>query len=234
MFAPVVVLLFLGTCLLVGAGLLIAVVGALRGARGLLRAGAGGAAIVVAGYLSILIATSLASKEKVLPPGSLKYFCEVDCHLAYSVVGVQTSSAFGPEMRQTTAKGQFVIVRVRTWFDETTISPRRGNALLTPNGRRVTLVDDRGRIFERSRVAEYVADRAGGTRSAPLTESLRPGESYETDLAFDVPQDAKGLRLLIAESAPQTQLIIGHENSWWHPKVYLRVDGAPKLAQASR
>ena len=36
--------------------------------------------------------------------------------------------------------------------------------------------------------------RIGG-RSTPLTEPLRPGESYTTDFVFNVPKDAQGLRL---------------------------------------
>src|SRR5437879_10927142 len=35
--------------------------------------------------------------------------------------------------------------------------------------------------------------------STPLTQPLRPGESYMTDFVFDVPRNAQGLRLLLAE-----------------------------------
>ena len=68
--------------------------------------------------------------------------------------------------------------------------------------------------------------RTGGT-STPLREPLRPGESYTTDFVFDVPQDAQGLRLLIAEDCPETHFVIGHENSLLHKKIYFGVDSAP-------
>ncbi len=68
--------------------------------------------------------------------------------------------------------------------------------------------------------------RIGGT-STPLTEPLRPGESYTTDFVFDVPKDAQGLRLLITEDCPETHFVIGHENSLLHKKIYFGVDSAP-------
>jgi len=48
---------------------------------------------------------------------------------------------------------------------------------------------------------------------------LRPGESYTTDFVFDVPKDARGLRLLITEDDPETRFVIGHENSLLHKKI---------------
>jgi hypothetical protein len=72
--------------------------------------------------------------------------------------------------------------------------------------------------------------RLHGT-STPLTEPLRPGESYTTDFIFDVPKDARGLRLLITEDDPETRLVIGHENSLLHKKIYFDVDSALLLTQ---
>jgi hypothetical protein len=65
-----------------------------------------------------------------------------------------------------------------------------------------------------------------------LTQSLRPGESYFTDLVFDVPKDARGLRLLITEDDPETRLVIGHENSLLHKKIYLGIKAAPALGKS--
>src|SRR4029077_2589676 len=44
-------------------------------------------------YFSLLFSLSLFSHDSVLNRGQEKYFCEIDCHLAYSVVGVKTESA---------------------------------------------------------------------------------------------------------------------------------------------
>jgi hypothetical protein len=164
--------------------------------------------------------------KKFFPRGAGNTFCEIDCHIAYSVTGVETAAMLGPETQQTAAKGKFVIVRVKTWFDEHTISAHRGNGPLTPNRRKVWLVDDTGRRFAPSPEGEAAFARVAGP-STPMTQALPPGESYTTNLVFDVPSDARGLRLLITEDGPETRLVIGHENSLLHKKIYLSVDNAP-------
>ncbi len=67
-------------------------------------------------YVSFLFGLSLVSHDNLLPRGQEKYFCEIDCHLAYSVVEVKTESA---------AATTRYVVTLRTRFDETTISSRR-------------------------------------------------------------------------------------------------------------
>jgi len=225
-FAPVVVLFFLSTLGLIALSLLVLFYGAVRRSAFFARLGAFAVLAIAAGYLLLLCGVSFASSEEVLPPGSWKYFCEIDCHIAYSVSGVETAAMLGPETQQTSAKGKFVIVRIKTWFDEHTISPHRGNGPLTPNGRKIWLVDNTGRSFAPSPDGESALARIAGAFT-PLTQALRPGESYVTELVFDVPRDARGLRLLITEDDPETRLVIGHENSLLHKKIYLGVDNAP-------
>src|SRR5215470_12094400 len=132
-YAPVVVLLFLGTVLLLVVSFLVLIYGAARHSAFFAKLGAGAVVTIAAGYFLLLGGVSLASSEETLPPDGWKYFCEIDCHLAYSIVGAQTAATLGPEMRQTSAHGKFVILRVKTWFDQGTISAHRGNGPLTPN-----------------------------------------------------------------------------------------------------
>jgi len=226
--APIVVLLFLGTVLLIGASFLVLFYGAIRRSPFFTRLGGGAALAIAAGYFILLTGVSFASSEKVLPPGGWKYFCEIDCHIAYSLAGVQTAAALGTEMRQAAAHGKFVVVRVKTWFDERTISAHRGNGPLTPNRRRILLVDDRGRSFAPSPESQMAFAQINGP-STPLTQALRPGESYTTDFVFDVPNDVQKLRLLITEDDPETQFVIGHENSLLHKKIYLSIDAQPTI-----
>jgi hypothetical protein len=226
--APIVVLLFLGAVFVTGVSLLILLYGAARRSKLYARIGGGAALTVVTFYLLLLCSVSLASSEKVLPAGGWKYFCEIDCHIGYSVSGVQTTSVIGPEMRQQSAHGQFVIVRLKVWFDPRTISPNRGDGPLTPNARRVVLVDANGRAYAQS--SEGKADLACLDGDAgSLRQPLRPGQSFAKDLVFDVPKDAPGLRLLITEDDPETLLVIGHENSLLHRKIYLGLDSAPNI-----
>jgi hypothetical protein len=227
-FAPVVALLFFGTILLIGASFLVLFYGAIRRYSFFAKLGAGAAFAIAAGYLILLTSVSVASSEKVLPPGGWKAFCEIDCHIWYSVAGMQVATALGPEMQQTAANGQFVIARLKTWFNENTISPHRGNRPLVPGPRRVVLVDDSGRLFAISSKGQSALAARGGA-STPLDQPLRPGESFTSDFVFDIPSDARGLRLLVADDDPATHLVIGHENSFLHKKIYLGLLPAPSL-----
>jgi hypothetical protein len=228
--APVVVLLFLGAVFVTAVSLLVLLYGAARRSKLYAGIGGGAAVMVVACYLLLLCGVSLASREKVLPVGGWKYFCEIDCHIGYSVSGVETTGAIGPETGQTSARGQFVVVRLKVWFDEHTISRNRGDGPLTPNRRRVVLEDANGRAYQQSPEREAELVRVEG-EAGSLDEPLRPGQSFERELAFDVPNDASGLRLLITEDDPETVLIIGHENSLLHRKIYLALDSAPRITR---
>jgi hypothetical protein len=230
-WAPIVVLLFLGTLFVTGVSIAVLLYGAARRSKLYTRIGGGAALLIVASYVLLLCGVSLASSEKVLPVGGWKYFCEIDCHIGYSVSGVRTAASIGPELRPPVAHGQFVIVRLKAWFDEHTISPNRGDGPLTPNARRVVLVDSNGRTYEQSPEGDSALARASREQTS-LRQPLRPGESFFKELVFDVPRDADGLRLLITEDDPETRLIIGHENSLLHKKIYLGLDSAQNIAIA--
>src|SRR5207245_6028544 len=89
--APLVILTFLGTCFGLGARGLVIVYGLARGKPTLAKyagiVALGGAAV----YAGLLLSASINSTEKVLRAGEQKYFCEVDCHVAYSVVDLTRS-----------------------------------------------------------------------------------------------------------------------------------------------
>ena|SRR5882762_9750592 len=90
-------------------------------------------------------------------------------------------------------------------------------------------VDGDGRSFGPSPEGQAALARLIGF-STPLTTPLRPGESYTTDFVFDVPRDARGLRLSITEDRPETRLLIGRENSLFH----FGVDSAASLTKSAR
>ena len=173
--------------------------------------------LIAGAYLAAILIFSLASHEKVLARGDEKHFCEIDCHLAYSVANTRQSKTLGNSPNQTTAQGVYTIVTIKTRFDETTISPRRGDGLLYPNSRSLTLVDDRGNKYSPSSEGQRALEttQSSGT---PLTTPLRPGESYTTEVVFDLPADTKASSLLINEGETLTRLVIGHENSPLHHK----------------
>jgi len=160
----------------------------------------------LAAYAVLYLLASLTSHSRTLDLGQEKHICEVDCHLAYEVVGVRPAKTWGDRE----AAGMFYIVTVRVRFDSATISARRPrNVSLTPNGRSVAIVDGQGRRYPGSAEA--------------LRRALVPGESYTTQFVIDVPATATGLRLVLANGDWETRFMIGHENGWLHGTTTFRL-----------
>lgn len=185
------------------------------------------AGMVAGAYLLVLLGFSLAGRQRVVEPGNAKYFCEIDCHLAYSVVGSRRVPTLGP----TRANGAFEVVTVRVWFDPHTIGYQRDDSPLFPNPRAVRLVDAAGHTYARSEAGQIALARVEGAQ-VPLAQSLRPGESYTTSLVFDVPADVRAPELLLTESDPVTHLLIGHENSLLHRRIPFRLADSSRTARA--
>lgn len=173
-------------------------------------------------YFCVVLVFSLASGEKVLARGEEKHFCEIDCHLAYSVAGVRRAKTLGSGAAQATARGEFLVVTLKTRFDETTTSARRGDDELRPNPRALTVYDADGRAYAPSEEGRH-ALAAEGASGTPIETPLRPGESYTTEFVFDLPDDAHDPRLLVNESDLPTRFIIGHENSPLHKKTEFKL-----------
>jgi hypothetical protein len=223
--APLVVMAFLGTAFFLAVMALISLVAFLMKRKWIGLSAAILALLLVSGYMLILVGVSLTSHEKTLAPGENKYFCEIDCHIAYSVVNFEEAKAIGDESQQTLPAGRFVIVRLKTWFDPSTISEHRGNGTLTPSPRRVVLDDDAAQRFAQSVSGQAALARLRGT--IPLSQPLRPGESYVTDLVFDVPVNARNLRLFVGDDFDMPdRLLIGHEDSFLHRKIFLALTAA--------
>ena len=222
--APLVALTFLATAAgVAGAGLV--ALGALAFGKRRLALGLSAAALAIcAGHAALLLAFSLASRERVLQPGDRKYFCEIDCHLAYSVDGISTAKTLGRPPRTATAGGTFYVVTVKTWFDPNTIASFRGNAPLTPNPREVFVVDESGRPHGPSPAGMAALEEERGSPSTPLSRELRPGESYTTTLVFDLPAGIRRPRLFLGDPPGVENVLIGHENSPFHAKAYFALE----------
>jgi len=226
--APFVALAFLGACFGLVALALAAAYGLVSKKAIVWKTAIALAAAGLGLYALLLFGSSLLSQTVVLAAGQHKYFCELDCHIAYSVDSVTTAPAVGISSQQITPQGTFYVVRLRTWFDPSTISAHRGNSPLVPNPRRVVVEDAAGRVFQRDTAAEAMFARTG-VSSTPLDEALRPGESYSTTLIFDLPADARDARLLVTDNDPVTSILIGHELSPLHAKIFFAL-----VPQASR
>ena len=93
---------------------------------------------------------------------------------------------------------------------------------LWPGPRAVALVDERGRVFGVAEEAQRALTQAGAA-GTPLTRTLKPGESYTTTLVFDLPDDARAPRLLLTTLDAPTYFLLGHENSFFHRKIYFQL-----------
>jgi hypothetical protein len=199
--AALQVMAFLGSAMVAGILVLVTVYGFLRrkswAKRTLLTLGGGGVV-----YFGLLFAFSQVSQDVTLGRGNEKYFCEIDCHLAYSVTDVKTIGE---------GASQAVAVTVRTRFDESTISSGRPkDAPLTPGPREVVLVDSAGR-------RHFPISSQGSS----MEKELIPGQAYTTTLIFPVAQVEAGMKLLITSPGGPVPLLIGNEMSLGHKKTYL-------------
>ena len=226
------VLLFLGTCLVLLLLACFTAYGLIVRKYGHTRKGLCALLAVLGVYGGLMLLFSVNSREQVLARGQEKHFCEIDCHLAYSVVDLRQASIIGSPPNQATAAGIFYIVTVKTRFDENTISSHRGNGLLFPNPRQLTIKDSQGREYKSSEEAERVLEMSGGA-GTPITTPLRPGEAYTTSLVFDLPAKVQSPTLLINEEWFPTRFIVGHENSFWHGQTRFRLDAPEAVGSAS-
>ncbi len=215
--APIGALAFLGTGLLfLIAGLVFlytVIKGELAGTKFVITA----AGVIATIYIGVVLFFSFTSTDQLVARGQEKHFCEIDCHLAYSIVDVRQAKTLGSAQNQATAKGLYHVVTIKTRFDENTISSARGNGPLTPNSRVATIIDAQGRGYAPSTEGEQALTQSEGA-GTPLSTPLRPSETYSTKLVFDLPTDIAGPTLLVNEGEWVTHFIIGHENSPLHKK----------------
>jgi hypothetical protein len=165
---------------------------------------------------------AFGSCERVLARGQEKHFCEIDCHLAYSIVNVTDSKTLGTTPNQIAAAGTFRVVTIKTRFDETTIGASRGDGLLYPNSRVLTVVDENGQRYSPSAEGQRVLEQSKSA-GTPMTTPLRPSDSYTTTLVFDLPPNVRNPALLINEGEWITHFVIGHENSPFHKTTKLQL-----------
>jgi hypothetical protein len=213
--SPLALLAFLGGGFLIfasGLGAAIALAGRRSGLAKVL--GAGSLALLLA-YGAALVGAALLSRDRTLRQGEKKYFCEMDCHVAYSLA---EASSPAETVRAVT---------VLTWFDPSTIASFRGNAPLTPNPRVVYLVDAAGKRYFPSASATRAWEQHH-PGSTPLDRPLRPGEEHTTTFVFEVPAGIQGTRLFLGDPPSVETLLIGHENSPWHGKVYFALPDGPR------
>ena len=172
-------------------------------------------AVLLGGYAAVLAFFSFASFDRIVKRGDEKFYCGMDCHIAYSVRNVERTKIIG----DATANGEFYVITVRSHFDERTIAPWRGDSPLRPDPPTLTLVDGSGHSYPVSDAGRRAWEAAHGGQHS-LFDGLRPGESFETTWVFDVPTDAQRLRMLASWNGFPSYVLIGDEASPKHAKTY--------------
>ncbi len=82
-----------------------------------------------------------------------------------------------------------------------------------------------------SRVSALRANARRDDDSIEYSTSPRR-ESYSTDFVFDLPADVHQPRLLVGDADPVSTLIIGHEDSPLHKKIYFAISPASSINNA--
>ena len=172
-------------------------------------------AVLILGYAALVALFSYASYDRTAKRGDEKFFCALDCHIGYSVQDVQRVKSIG----ETAARGEFVVVTLRSHFDERTIAPWRGNGALKPDPPTLELVDESGQAYGVSGAGQAAWEKLH-PQSHSLDDPLRPGESYETMWVFEVPADDPALRLFAGWHGFPSYLLIGDEDSPRHGKTH--------------
>jgi hypothetical protein len=126
---------------------------------------------VFGAYAAVLLTLSLTSHTTTLPPGQLKFFCEIDCHVAFDVISQPVRIG---DTLQLTLRERFRRETSRTVA--ATHRSRRAHELL-PSLTSGANSSRRWRVHQLD--------------SAPLFAPMRPGEAHRAELRFFVPSDQK-------------------------------------------
>lgn len=178
-----------------------------------------GVVVLAAAYGIALVVVSLLSTVQRLAPGAEKRFCGayLDCHMAASVAGVETTTAIGTGPDAVRASGRFWIVAVR-------LSSNAMRATITAREPGITAIDDHGARFAPSPEATRALAAARGAQPA-LAGLIPPDGEHRTLVVFDLPAATTAPTLHVTDSnlGPDVSefFLIGDEDSLLHKPILL-------------
>jgi len=167
----------------------------------------GGVAVWFVFYLAMLFGFSLSSEEKLLGLNESKEFCGYyfDCHMHTAVTGIRKTKI----LRDKTANGEFYVVDVEVFSDA-----RR--AKLGFDALTLFVIDENGKRYLRAADAE--------NPEPPFTQKVPAGESFEKEVVFDLPVDAKAPRLDMHDGhALIEKVLVGDEDSIFHKRNFFKL-----------
>src|SRR5580704_8574124 len=161
-------------------------------------------------YGVTLVGVSLASPQKKLRVGEVRCFDEWCITVA--------SASRQPSIGDVRANGIFYVVTVRVSSRSRGRRQREGDVC-------TYLTDSRSRRFDVSPMGQNALQRAG-VAGEPVTSFVNPGGSFDSRLAFDVPQDATDVGFLKKGCGWLPNPIIGDPGSFLHRPTTVRL-GSP-------
>jgi len=153
-------------------------------------------------YTLIMIAVSLATPQTVLVKGQEHCFDE----MCFSVTDVMTMRTVGTGTQRQAAQGIYYIVTVQL-RNAARQTPQK------PDHPTLYLVDRAGHQYDSFSGGQTIIGQ-----SPQWDRRLQPGEVQARAVVFDVPLEVQQPHLVVAEGSWPTPLIIGDENSLFHPK----------------
>jgi len=165
-------------------------------------------AYFIAIYLFVLLAVSIGSQQKTAEPGEPRCFDE----WCITVIGASRQTAID----SVKASGEFRVVTVNISSRSRGRRQREEDVYTYPT-------DSKGKRFEISSAGQQELMRTG-LAGEPVTSYLEPGGSFESRLAFDVPEGVTDLGFVkTSHSWFPLRLIIGDPSSFLHRPVIVRL-----------
>jgi hypothetical protein len=183
----------------------------------------------VATYATLLVVTSIASRERTLALGETKRFCGfyLDCHMGVAVERVDTTASIGEPGNEVRAGGTFYVVTLRVSSDARRVPLRLHQA-------NVVIVDAEGFRHERSLEAEQ---RLPSAQLADLEQSVNAGGSFTRAIVIDVPRGVREPRLHVTMGSPLARAVelalIGDEDAMLHARALHALPPGSGVSSAS-
>ncbi len=135
----------------------------------------------------VVVCLLALSRREVFAPRGTELRCG---NVAFKVLDVATADRVGAPGAERSARGLFRVVRLE-------VVNRTHAGGYDPAWHHALVVDASGEVIPLDAEATQVLRTAEGAPAAPAR--LAPGERFVTTLVYDVPSDASGLTLRIAE-----------------------------------
>ena len=157
--------------------------------------------IIVLSYLVLWGIFYFISSDKVVPIGTDICFDD----WCASVTKFERPKTLGKENQELTPHGQFIILNI-------TMSNQARGIAQKPSEPRVHIVDEKGNSYSFSTEGQQALEKQIGNQ-IPIDERLELHESLETQLVFDIPKDARNLKVLIEEGPLITKLLFSENKA---------------------